>query len=69
MQINCITKNCENESSLSAESLPKESKTDLIKEIREPENTHLEQPTSQKETQDTHKRGSARKKQRFGIQE
>lgn len=52
LQINCITKNCENESSLSAESLPKESKTDLAKETREPEHTHLEQPTLQKETQD-----------------
>ena len=51
LQINCITKNYENESSLSAESLPKESKTDLVKETREPENTHLEQPTLQKETQ------------------
>lgn len=51
LQINCITKNCENESSLSAESLPKESKTDLAKETREPENTHLEQQTLQKETQ------------------
>lgn len=52
LQINCITKNCENESSLSAESLPKESKTDLAKETIEPENTHLEQSTLQKETQD-----------------
>ncbi|WP_297731666.1 SNF2-related protein [Helicobacter sp. UBA3407] len=52
LQINCITKNCENESSLSAESLPKESKTDLAKETREPENDHLEQPTLQKEAQD-----------------
>ena len=39
---------------MSAESLPKEFKTDLIKETREPENAHLKQPTLQKETQNTH---------------